>query len=87
MQNLPESSITSHKYWHYQKCNLSWCWVEILNLYSILYRKGGRSMIKKTVAKVIAKASEKMAKAACGSASHFGLHQCKEPAKLSKSSK
>lgn len=43
-------------------------------------------MIKKKVAKVIAKVSEKMAKAACGSASHYGLHQFKEPAKLSKSS-
>lgn len=44
-------------------------------------------MIKKKVAMVIAKVSEKMAKAACGSASHYGLHQFKEPAKLSKSSK
>lgn len=44
-------------------------------------------MIKKTVAKVIAKTAEKMAKAAAGTASHFGSYQCKEPAKLSKSSK
>lgn len=44
-------------------------------------------MIKMTVAKVVAKTAEKMAKAAGGSASHYGLHQFKEPAKLNKSSK
>ena len=44
-------------------------------------------MLKKTIAKVTAKAAEKMAKAACGSASHFGMHQFKEPTKLSKNSK
>lgn len=44
-------------------------------------------MIKKVVAKVVAKTAEKMAKAAAGTASHFGSYQCKEPSKLSKSSK
>lgn len=54
---------------------------------NIINRKGGRSMIKKAAAKIIAKTAEKMAKAAAGTASHFGSYQCKEPAKLSKSSK
>lgn len=44
-------------------------------------------MLKKKIAKVTAKTAEKMAKVACGSASHFGLHQFKEPAKLNKVSK
>lgn len=44
-------------------------------------------MLKKKLAKAAAKTAEKMAKAACGSASHYGLHQFKEPAKLSKVSK
>lgn len=44
-------------------------------------------MLKKKIAKATAKAAEKMAKVACGSASHFGLHQFKEPAKLNKVSK
>ena len=52
---------------------------------NIINRKGGRSMIKKAAAKIIAKTAEKMAKAAAGTASHFGSYQCKEPAKLSKS--
>lgn len=49
--------------------------------------KGGITMLKKTVAIAVAKAAEKMAKAAAGSASHFGTYQFKEPAKLNKESK
>lgn len=44
-------------------------------------------MLKEKIARVTAKAAEKMAQVACGSASHFGLHQFKEPAKLNKASK
>lgn len=44
-------------------------------------------MIKMAVAKVVAKTAEKMAKAAAGTASHFGSYQCKEPAKLNKPAK
>lgn len=44
-------------------------------------------MIKMTVAKVVAKTAEKMAKAAAGTASHFGSYQCKEPAKLNEPAK
>lgn len=43
--------------------------------------------IKKVMAGIVASASEKMAKKACGTASHFGLHQFKEPAVLTKKSK
>lgn len=49
--------------------------------------KGGITMLKKTVAIAVAKAAEKMAKVAAGSASHFGTYQFKEPAKLNKKSK
>lgn len=49
--------------------------------------KGGITMLKKTVAIAVAKAAEKMAKAAAGSASHFGTYQFKEHAKLNKKSK
>ena len=44
-------------------------------------------MSKGKVAQATAKVAEKMAKIACGSASHFGMHQFKEPAKLNKVSK
>lgn len=44
-------------------------------------------MLKKIAAIAVAKTAEKMAKAAAGSASHFGMHQFKEPSKLSKVSK
>ncbi len=44
-------------------------------------------MVKQYAAGIIAAAAEKMAKKACGTASHFGLHQAKEPEKLSKKSK
>lgn len=50
-------------------------------------RRVGENMMKKAVAAIIAKTAEKMAKAAAGTASHFGSYQCKEPAKLSKSAK
>ena len=49
--------------------------------------KGDKNMLKKKIAKTTAKAAEKMARIACGSASHFGMHQFKEPSKLSKVSK
>ena len=45
------------------------------------------SLMKMTVAKAVAKTAEKMARLAGGSASHFGLHQFKEPAKLNKPAK
>ena len=44
-------------------------------------------MLKKKLAIAVAKTAEKMAKAAAGTASHFGSYQAKEPAKLSKVSK
>lgn len=44
-------------------------------------------MKKTSIAKAIAFVAETMAKKACGAASHFGMHQFKEPAKLSKISK
>lgn len=43
--------------------------------------------MKKTVAKLIASAAKSVATKACGTASHFGLHQFKEPTKLTKKSK
>lgn len=43
--------------------------------------------MKKVIAKLVASASESMAKKACGTASHFGMHQFKEPAMLTKKSK
>ncbi len=43
--------------------------------------------MKKKIAKFIASAAENMAKKACGTASHYGLHQFKEPAMLTKKSK
>lgn len=39
-------------------------------------------MLKTKIAKAIATVAKSMAKAACGTASHFGSHQFKEPAKL-----
>lgn len=44
-------------------------------------------MTKKGIAKVIAFVAEKMANKACGTVSHFGTYQFKEPAKLSKNIK
>ena len=44
-------------------------------------------MVKEKIARITAKTAEKMAKVACGSASHFGTYQFKEPAKLNKVSK
>ena len=44
-------------------------------------------MKKTSIAKAIASIAEIMAKKACGAASHYGLHQFKEPAKLNKISK
>lgn len=49
--------------------------------------EGGKTMLKKKIAKATAKTAEKMARIACGSASHFGMHQFKEPTKLNKKSK
>lgn len=43
--------------------------------------------MKKTIAKIVASVAENMAKKACGTASHYGLHQFKEPVKLTKKSK
>ena len=44
-------------------------------------------MLNNKIAKAVANTAEKIAKAACGSASHFGTYQFKEPEKLSKKSK
>lgn len=44
-------------------------------------------MKKAFIAKLIASVAETMAKKACGSASHYGTYQFKEPAKLNKISK
>ncbi len=44
-------------------------------------------MIKNKIAKAAASLAEKIAKAACGTASHFGSYQFKEPVKLKKSAK
>lgn len=44
-------------------------------------------MTKKSIAKMIAFVAEKMANKACGTASHYGTYQFREPAKLSKNSK
>ena len=43
--------------------------------------------MKKVIEQIVASASEIMAKKACGTASHFGMHQFKEPAMLTKKSK
>lgn len=50
-------------------------------------KKGGKTMLKKTIAMAVAKTAEKMAKVASGSASHFGTYQFKEPTKLNRKSK
>ena len=52
----------------------------------ISYAEGGVIM-KKAIAKLVASAAESMAKKACGTASHFGMHQFKEPVKLTTKSK
>lgn len=44
-------------------------------------------MVKSIIAKAIAKVAESMAKKACGTASHYGSYQFKEPAKINKSAK
>lgn len=43
--------------------------------------------MKKTIAAIIARAAESMAKKACGTASHYGTYQFREPAKMTKDSK
>ncbi len=44
-------------------------------------------MTKQRIAKMIAFVAEKMANKACGTASHYGTYQFREPAKLSKNTK
>ncbi|MBQ8790865.1 MAG: cyclic lactone autoinducer peptide [Ruminiclostridium sp.] len=41
-------------------------------------------MLKKSIAKTIARVSMSMAKKACGTASYYGTYQPKEPANLKK---
>lgn len=62
-------------------------YVDVFLKISKMNKKGGETMLKKTIAMAVAKTAEKMAKAASGSASHFGTYQFKEPTKLNKKSK